>query len=290
VIGSRRLLPYAAVALASCSWGTWPLVLRHVGSMGTGIGARAQSAVAMLVMTVTTGVFALFDRNPRRATWRQRASVGWLGVSDAMNVLLLFAAYKLTISVAVLTHYLAPVLVAIAAPLVLREAMTLRAALAVAISFVGLAVMLAPWGAGGGTATWVSAALGAGSAVFYASNVIVNKFVVETYSTSETMFWHGVVATPLLVALVPGQEWLAADARATIFLAVATVGPGALGGLLFVWGLRRMRSAHASTLTLLEPVVAMGLGAAWMGEPFGARLVAGGALILAGATLVMVRG
>jgi drug/metabolite transporter (DMT)-like permease len=289
VTGGRRLLPYAAVALAACSWGTWPLVLRHATSMGSGMGARAQAAVAMLAITVFTGVAALFDRIPRRATWRQRASVGWLGVSDAMNVLLLFAAYKLTISVAVLTHYLAPVFVAISAPVVLRETMTARAAVAVAISFAGLAVMLAPWGAGGGSATWTSAALGAGSAVFYASNVIVNKFVVETYSTSETMFWHGVVATPLLVALVPGTEWLAADPHATTFLAVATVWPGALGGLLFVWGLRRMRSAHASTLTLLEPVVAMGLGAVWMGEPFGARSIAGGALVLAGAGLVMLR-
>ena len=100
------------------------------------------------------------------------------------------------------------------------------------------------------------------------------------------MFWHGVVAAPLLLALVPGAEWVATDWRTTAFLAVATLGPGAAGGVLFIWGLRRMPSAHASTLTLLEPVVAMGLGAAFLAEPIGLRSVAGGALILGGASLV----
>ena len=38
-----------------------------------------------------------------------------------MNVLLFFAAYKLTIAVSVLTHYLTPIFVALAAPLLLAR-------------------------------------------------------------------------------------------------------------------------------------------------------------------------
>jgi drug/metabolite transporter (DMT)-like permease len=254
-----------------------------------GMSARYQAAIAMIAITVFTAVAALFDRVARKATWKQRVAVAWIGVADAMNMLLFFAAYQLTVAVAVLTHYLAPVFVALAAPLALREAMTIRSAVAVAVSFAGLAVMLAPWGSSAGAATWTSAALGAGSAAFYASNVIVNKFVVESYSTSETLFWHGVVATPLLVALVPGADWVSADAHSSLFLAVATVGPGVLGGLFFVWGLRRVPAAHASTLALIEPVVAMAVGAAWMGEPFRVRSLFGGALILGGAAIVVKR-
>ena len=75
-----------------------------------------------------------------------------------------------------------------------------------AVSFAGLAVMLGPGPTGAGTAAiWQSAALGAGSALFYASNVIGNKFVIEAFSTSEVMFWHGIVATPLLAALRPAR-------------------------------------------------------------------------------------
>ena len=285
----RRLVPYASVALAACSWGTWSLALRHAEVMGPMPSAR-EATIALAVTTTFAGMTALRDRNPARATWRARGWIAWLGVGDGLNVLLFFAAYKITVGVAVLSHYLAPIFVAAAAPFALGERLTRRTAVAVGVSFVGLAVMLDPTGGANGSAVWLSAALGAGSAVFYASNVVANKFVVDAFSTSETMFWHGVVATPLLAAFVPRDAWSALDPRAVTFLCVASIGPGALAGLAFVWGLRRMPAAHASTLTLLEPLVAVVVGALVFGEELGLRAVAGGALILTGALTVMTSG
>lgn len=288
-IGGRLagLLPYAAVAAAACAWGTWGLVIRKTEALGA-MSTALESTIVMAVITVTTGVAVLRDRAPGPAPWRARAWVAWLGVSDAMNVLLFFAAYKLTIAVSVLTHYLTPIFVALAAPILLRERMTARTAAAVMTSFAGLTAMLAPQGGQSPhAAVWLSAALGAGSAVFYASNVIVNKLVASSFSTRETMFWHGVVATPLLAAFVPRGAWGAIDLHAAVYLAVATVGPGALAGLAFVWGLRRMPAAHASTLTLLEPLVSIVLGAAVLGEPLSSRAGLGGGLILAGSLVVM---
>lgn len=282
-----RALPYAAVAAAACAWGTWGLIIRHTESLGA-MPTTLESTLVMAVMTAVTGVASLRDRVPRRASWKARGWVAWLGVSDSLNILLFFAAYKLTIAVSVLAHYLTPIFVALAAPLLLRERMTARAAAAIATSFAGLALMLAPSvGAAGSTAIWTSAALGAGSAVFYASNVIVNKFIAAEFSANETMFWHGVVGTPLLAAFVPVSAWSAIQPRAAAFLAVATIGPGALAGVAFVWGLRRMPAAHASALTLLEPLVSIVLGVAVLGEWFGVHTVGGGVLILVGALVVM---
>jgi drug/metabolite transporter (DMT)-like permease len=284
---SSRALPYAAVALAACAWGTWGIIIRRVEALGA-MPTALESTIVMAVITVVSGLAALRDRVPGRAPWRARAWVAWLGVGDSFNILLFFAAYKLTITVSVLTHYLTPLFVAVTAPFLLRERMTSRTAVAVAVSFAGLALMLAPSSGGASSsAVWTSAMLGAGSAVFYASNVIVNKFVVADFSTSQTMFWHGVVGTPLLAAFVPLSAWSAVDVRAAGLLAVAAVGPGALAGLAFVWGLRRMPAAHASTLTLLEPLVSILLAAALLGERLGLRAVGGGALILAGAVAVM---
>jgi len=247
-----------------------------------------ESTIVMGVTTVATGVASLRDRRDERAPWPARAFMAWLGVSDAMNVFLFFAAYKLTLTVSVLSHYLTPIFVALAAPLVLRERMTARSAAAIAVSFAGLATMLAPSGAEAPSAiVWKSAALGAGSAVFYASNVLVNKFVAASFTPSETMFWHGVVATPLLAALVPTSAWHAFDPRAAGLLSVASLGPGAAAGLAFVWGLRRMPAAHASTLTLLEPLVSIVLAASLLGEPLTSRAALGGVLILLGSLVVM---
>jgi DME family drug/metabolite transporter len=282
-------LPAAAVAIAACAWGTWGLVIRRAEAIGP-MPTVLQSAIVMAVITLVSGAASLRNRVARPAPWRARAWVALLGATDALNVLLFFAAYKLTIGVSVLTHYLTPVLVALASPLVLRERMTARTALAVALSFGGLASMLVPSGsASSGAVVLQSAALGAGSAVFYATNVVVNKFVVDAFSTSEVMFWHGVVATPLLTAFVPRSAWAAVDPHAATFLATASLGPGALAGLAFVWGLRRMPATHASTLTLLEPLVSVLLGAAVFGERLAPSALAGGLAILGGALLVMLR-
>ena len=291
-----RVLPYAAVALAASSWGTWALIIRHAESIGR-MPAALEAAIVMGVITLVSGVTSLRDGAHGRRTWGAWACVVGFGVSDLLTGLLFFAAYKLTIAVAVLTHYMTPVLVALTAPLLLREKMTPRTSLAIAVSLVGLTVMLARLGghdAGDGAGesaavVWTSAALGTASAVFYASNVIVNKFIVDSFSTSQAMFWHGLVATLLGLALVPPAAWPTIDPRAVEFLLLAAVGPGALGGLAFVWGLRRVPAAHASTLTLLAPVVSLFLGAAVLGERVGVRAFVGGALILAGAVAVMTQ-
>src|SRR5437763_128702 len=46
---------------------------------------------------------------------------------------------------------------------------------------------------------------------------------------------------------------------ATAMLTVGDIGPGALGGIFFIWALKRIRAADAATLTLLEPLVAVGI-------------------------------
>ncbi|MGH7268821.1 MAG: EamA family transporter, partial [Polyangiaceae bacterium] len=163
---ASRNLPYAAVACAACAWGTWALVLRRAEAIGP-MPSALESAIVMAVLTAVAGIGSLRDRVAGKAPWRARGWVVFLGVADALNVALLFAAYKIAIAVSVLTHYLTPIFVAIAAPLLLRERLSSRTVLAIVGSFAGLAFILGP----GAHAPdmWTSALLGAGSAVFYAS-------------------------------------------------------------------------------------------------------------------------
>src|SRR4051812_10246340 len=112
------MLPYAAVAGAACAWGSWSLVLRRAEGIGP-MSAAIESTIVMGVLTLVSGVTALRDRIAGRAPWRARAWVTLLGFSDALNLILFFAAYKLTVAVAVLAHYLTPVFVAVASPVLL---------------------------------------------------------------------------------------------------------------------------------------------------------------------------
>jgi len=271
------------IAIAASGWGTWPLILKRAP-----MPASLQSAIVMLVITIASFPFMLRDRVRMRASWRQWLAVAWLGVSDAGNIGTFFAAYQRTsVAIAVLTHYLTPILVAVLAPAVVRERPSARTFGAVAISFAGLVLLLEPWRAGLSREDLIGAALGSASAFFYASNVLVNKRLTAVFSGSEMMFFHGLVTVPILFAFVPGSEYGLVSQQALGTVVLGALGPGTLSGLLFVWGLRRVAASHASVLTLLEPFVAVVLAAAVLGEGIGILPIAGGLLIIAGAAVVV---
>jgi drug/metabolite transporter (DMT)-like permease len=289
-----RAVGYLLVAVAAMSWGTWPKILKLAESYGP-LDARLQSAVVLATLTVVSAPLCFVDRVRVRATRRAWAGVAWLGVADALNVLLFFGAYRTTtVGIAVTTHYLTPLFVALAAPLVLAgkedAESRMRTYGAAALSFAGLLLLLRPWEGSLGGRDGVGALLGAGSAVFYASNVLVNKRLTGVFSGSELMAYHGVVSTAVLVALVPPASWAAVTLPSFLVLLGGALGPGALAGLFFVWGLRRVPAAHASTLTLLEPLVAVVLAITTMGEPWNAATAVGGTAILLGAFLVVTGG
>lgn len=280
---ARRGAGYAMVFLAACGWGTWPLILRRAVMPST-----LQAALVMSIVTLTSLPVMLGDRVTRRAPLGAWLLVGVLGLTDALNVLLLFQAYRTTsVAIAVLTHYLTPLFVALAAPVVLGEPSGPRTRGAVVVSLSGLVLLLEPWARAGGSAGIGGALAGAGSAVFYACNVLLTKRLARWFSGSELMFFHGLVAAPLLLVIVPTEAFGAVSAGSYLVVLAGALTAGTCCNLLFVWGLRRVPAAHASVLTLMEPLVAVVLGAALLAEHLGVLALVGGALVLLGAVLVM---
>ena len=280
--GSRNI-GYVLVAAAATGWGTWPLILKQAV-----MPAALAAAIMMVVQTVFSLPVMLKDRVPVRARPSHWLGIAWLGVADALNVVLFFAAYQRTsVAIAVLTHYLTPVFVALAAPVVLGERPHARTFGAVATSFFGLVLLLQPWNRDLSPSDLAGAALGAGSAFFYASNVLVNKRLAHVFSASELMFFHGFVAIPLLWAMVPAGALAAVSTSSIAVVVAGALGPGAVGGLTFVWGLRRIAASHASVLTLLEPFVAVVMAALFLGQALGEAQILGGMLILVGAVGVI---
>jgi drug/metabolite transporter (DMT)-like permease len=275
------------VAAAAAGWGTWPFFLRHAERYGR-IPPALEAVLAMGGLVVASALVVTRDRLAVRAEARHWWKIVLLGVFDALNVVFFFAAYQRTsVAVAVLTHYLTPMLVALAAPFVVREPMRARTFVAAGISLSGLVLLLSPWSAARQPGDLAGGAFGLASAVCYATNVLVGKSLVPVFSGSEMALYHGLLGVALLVLLVPPEAWGAVDPRAWGWLAVGALLPGATSGLLFVWGLRLVHASHASNLTLLEPLVATLSASVMMGEPIGLGALAGGALILGGATVVV---
>lgn len=275
---------YALVAIAATGWGTWPLILRHAP-----MNASLQSLIVMTTLVLASlPIMLRGDRVSAKASLRHWLGVGWLGVADSLNIALFFEAYqRTTVAIAVLTHYLTPIFVALASPFVLRERMTLRAMMSVAISSFGLVLLLEPWRTDLSRSDVIGALLGSASAVFYASNVLVNKRLMHVFSASELMFFHGFVAIPFLWLLVPSGAFAATSTKALLVVLAGSLGPGAASGLSFVWGLRRIPASHASILTLLEPFVAVLSATLFLGQSVKLTPSFGGVLILIGAVVVV---
>lgn len=283
---NRSACGYLLVGGAAASWGLWPLVLREAARFGE-IDASHWSAALMAVTTIATlpSLAGLLRAPmPRRAL----LFVALLGVTDAANAWLFFQAYRTTtVALAVSTHYLAPILVALFAPLVNGEERHPRALGAAIAAFAGLMLVLNPFATTLDRSDLVGSAFGTASAVTYAANVFLNRRIGEAFTGAQVMALHGLVATPLLVFLTPVSAWSATAAGTYGVLVAAGLTIGAASGVAFIRGLRVIPTARGAVLTFLEPIVALALGVLALDQPLAARAVAGAvAILLAGAFVV----
>jgi drug/metabolite transporter (DMT)-like permease len=259
------------VAMGATLWGCWPLFLRPTGLSGP------QSALLVMAVMALPTPFLL-----RREAFRDRRAtlaLGVLGVCDATNAALFFAAVQRgPVTVAVLTHYLAPLLIALAAPWVLRERRSARALLGAPLTLVGLALLLGT--PQGGLADPRTALLGGGSALFFMANVLASKEASRAYSPLAINSLHAPISGVALL-LVFGRDALPPALDSNLLLVVAgSVLCGIVGNSLFYAGLRRVPAASASALMYLEPLTGALLGQLVFGEALGPLGMLGGAIVL----------
>jgi drug/metabolite transporter (DMT)-like permease len=260
------------VTLAAASWGTWSLFLRP-----TGLPSTVTSPILFAVMGLVALPFAL--RSPP-ARWDRRTVVLLVANAgfDALNVVAFFAAIEhTTVAIAVLTHYVAPILIALAAPRI-DGASARGVGPATVVALAGLVVVLQPWEAPGDGAL-IGAALGLVSAVCYAGNVFVVGRVALRIGAPRQMAYHSLIAAALLAPFALGHlhEVSGAD-LALLVTGAATIGAGS--GIAFAVGLTRVGSARAAVLTFAEPLVAVLVGAFVWGEPLQPLAILGGAMVL----------
>lgn len=260
------------VTLAAASWGAWSLFLRP-----TELPATTTSPIVFLVMGLVLLPFAL--RGPR-ARW-DRSTLALLAAytaTDSLNLITFFAALeRTTVAIAVLSHYLAPILVALAAPRIDRVP-SRGAAPAAAFALAGLAIVLEPWRAPAAGAT-AGAALGVVSAFCYAANVFAVSRIAARIGSVRAMSYHSLVAAVVMAPLaLPGLDLVSGADLALLLSGAATI--GALSGVVFIIGLARVGSARAAVLTFAEPLVAVAVGALVWEEPLHATAAVGGAMVL----------
>lgn len=277
--GRRLLTGLVMVTIAAASWGTWSLFLRP-----TGLSAWVTSPIIFGVMGLAALPFAL--RGPR-TEW-DRTVLVLLALNtlfDALNLITFFGAIeRTTVAIAVLTHYLAPILIALAAPRIDRVASPGAAPAALA-ALIGLVIVLEPWHEPAAGAV-PGAILGALSAVCYMGNTFTVRRLAERIGAPRAMAYHSLAAAVVLAPLAIGHA--APDPRDLLLLAAGAATIGAGSGVLYVVGLTRVGAARAAVLTFAEPLVAVLVGALVWDEPLHPLAAVGGALVL-GAGIYVAR-
>lgn len=259
------------VVLAAGTWGTWSLFLRH---------STAPASVFGLILFLVMGLVPLPVALRKRGGIWDKTTVGLIlvhGVFDALNVLAFFAAINhTTVALAVLTHYLAPILIAAISPYVDKTAT--RATGAAMFALAGLVIILEPWRSPADGAL-VGAALGASSALCYAGNVLALRPLIARIGGPAALSYHSLVAAAICAPLAAGSLGALTSHDLGWIVAGALI-PGVVAGFLFNAGLGRIGSARTAVLTFAEPLVAVAIGALVWGEDLHPLAALGGALVL----------
>lgn len=204
------------------------------------------------------------------------------GMAMGINWILLFEAYKYTtVSVATLSYYFAPVIVTLVCPILFRERLTVRQIVCFVMSTIGL-VMITGVGEIGGGRGMIGILFGLGAAVFYAAVILLNKFIrnVEGIHRTFLQFLAAIVILLPYVLATGGVTLGNLHALGWINLLIVGFVHTGVTYCMYFSSLKELPGQKAAILSYIDPLVAVLVSVAVLGESMTLWQAIGGALIL----------
>ena len=257
----------AKYIIAVVLYGTIGMFLRSV-SIPSEMAAMCRGLIgAACIFAYLKARGQRLDREAIRRNWK------WLvigGVSLGLNWIFLFAAYmQTTVAVASLCNYMAPVIVILIAPAVLREKPDRRKMPAVAAAFLGIILVSGVWN--GSVGNPAGLAMGLAAALCFVGIVICNRKIRGIPDLDKSILQLLISALTILPYVLirswgnpPALDW-------RTVLIVLTL--GALHtGVAYCFYFRGIASLPVQTVAVLgylEPVVSVLCSALLLREPMG---------------------
>jgi drug/metabolite transporter (DMT)-like permease len=234
-----------------------------------------------LALFVTRRVFVL-----RRGRTVKAALL--LGTTLGAHWFLFFETIKASsVAFALLAAYLAPILVALSAPLVLPEQRSRIALAALVPAVAGLALVALAGGEDVGVGP-LAILTGLGTALTYAALVIGTKAISARVSAAGLTFWNYTLAGLVMVPLLFGTDRVLPRAGELGYVVLLGVVFTAVSGYLYIWLIRKVTAQTMGVVAYLEVVSGALLAWAVLGEALTWQVAAGGALIIAGGLAVVL--
>ncbi len=267
------------MALSMAVFGTLGPFTREI-SVSSGELALYRAVLASLLI----GAYLIFTRQKIdfSAIRRELLLLLLSGVAMGINWVLLFEAYQYTsISAATLSYYFAPVIVTAVSPFLFREKLTGKQILCFTMSTVGLVLIIGVGGTGTGSDA-LGILCGLGAAVFYATVVLLNKYIREVTGIHRTL----VQFAGAIVILLPYVAWTGGvhleELSNTGWLCLLVVGllHTGVNYCLYFSTLKELDGQSAAILSYIDPLVAVLISFFVLGESMTALQLLGGAMIL----------
>lgn len=277
---------YALAFLVLAAYGSYGVFVRW-----TGMAGQEQYIVFWRTLIGLLPIALVIVIAGKLGELKVKGHYALLAFSGAMVALQAYSGSKsinlLPVSDALFIIYLAPVLVAISAPLVLKEKLERSTVLALAIALGGLAVISF---AGHGTGSKPLDLKGVGfavlAAVSYAAMILTLKILRECIPALTIYFYQSIVILlvmlPFSVSHMPhltARGWASMVALGLVFSAFL--------GMAYITIVKRVKAQHMGVLSYIDPVSSTLFAWALLGETPGWQNFVGGALIIAAGMIVL---
>ena len=267
-----------------CIFGTIGIVRKYI---------PYPSSFVALVRGIVGTLFLLavvaFSRNKldNKAIGRYALLLIFSGAAIGFNWIFLFEAYNYTsVATATLCYYLAPVLVILASPLVLKEKLTKKKALSAAVALAGMVLVSGVTETGfGGLAELKGVLFGIAAAVLYASVILMNKKITNIGAYDKTISQLAVASIVLLpyVLLTEDVTAYSYTALPLLLLGLAGIVHTGIAYWLYFGSMGNLKAQTVALYSYIDPILAIVLSMLVLKEPMTAAAGIGAGMILGAA-------
>lgn len=249
------------------------------------ISSEALALCRALLATMLLGIYFLItgQRIDFRVIGRELPLLLISGVAMGINWILLFEAYRYTtVSVATLSYYFAPVIVTVACPILFKEKMGAKQWICFAMSTLGIVLITGIGDFSGSDTHFIGILLGLGAAVFYATVILLNKFIKGVAGIQRTFlqFVASIVILLPYVLCTGGFSLGALDGIGWVNLLIVGIIHTGITYCMYFSALKELPGQEAAILSYIDPLVAVAVSVFLLGEQMTVVQLIGGILIL----------
>lgn len=270
--------------LAMCIFGTVGIFRRYI-DLPSSLIALVRGVIGTLFLVC----YLFFSRKHLdRAAIRKNF---WLllisGTAIGFNWIFLFESYCYTsVATATLCYYLAPILVILAAPLVLGEKLSAKKGICALAALIGMVLVSGVVETGfSGISEMKGILFGLAAAVLYASVILMNKKMTPIPALDKTVFQLAFASLALLpyILLTVSSDSLSYSAVSVLLLCVMGALHTGFAYLLYFGSMGDLKAHTVALFSYIDPVLAIILSALLLHEPLTTTGMIGAVLILGAA-------